>query len=61
MINYYEEVFIDIAPVSRPLHGVCFRELGYSMGGARRDDSKMVFYLAFCGIRSYVFSGLFGG
>lgn len=42
-----------------PLHGICLCNLGYSMGSTRRYDSKMVFYLAFCGILSYVFSGLF--
>lgn len=38
MINYYEEVSIDIAPVSHHLHGICLCNLGYSMGGELRMD-----------------------
>lgn len=43
-----------------PLHGICLCNLGYSMGSTRRCDCEMVFYLDFCGIHSYVFSGFFG-
>ena len=30
-------------------------------GGTRKYDCEKAFYLAFCDILSYVFSGLFGG
>lgn len=42
-------------------YGICLCKLGCSMGSTRRCDCEMVFYLAFCGIHSYVFSGLFLG
>ena len=37
-----------------------FCKLGYSMGSTRKCDCEIVVSLAFCGILSYVFNGLFG-